>query len=579
MLTRSSQNAASKALASCRSGFLGVALFSALVNCLMLTGSIYMLQVYDRVLPSRSLPTLVALSVIVAALYALLGVFDWLRQRILSRIGIALDRRLSAPVLGAILNGQMKGTPGGTQLSRDLDSVRSFLSGLGPTTFFDLPWIPLYGGLCFILHPYLGWTLVAGAVLLVVIALLTEFLTRRPTRESSRVGAERSALLEAARHNAEAIAALGMEKRVARLFAQVNDRYIASSVGASDLSSGLGTLSRVIRFMLQSAVLGVGAWLVMNDQASSGVMIASSILSSRALAPVELAIGHWRPFMGARQGWQRLKAALAEGPPVPAVAPERPSRRLTVEHIYVGAPGSPTPILKDVGLTVNAGQGLAIIGPSASGKSTLARTLVGVWPILRGSLRLDGATLDQWSDEQRGEIIGYVPQEVQLFAGTVAENIARFDPEMTEELVLRAAKAAGAYDMILGLPKGFGTPIGEGGGILSGGQRQRIALARALYRDPFLVVLDEPNASLDSEGDAALTGAIKGVRDRGGIVVVIAHRPSALAGIDLVMILANGQVQAFGPKEEVLRKSLAATPNMAPGAFPPPKIVTSDARA
>lgn len=579
MPRKSPPNAANEALASCRSGFLAVALFSALVNVLMLTGSLYMLQVYDRVLPSRSMPTLVALSIIVAALYVLLGIFDWLRQRILGRIGVALDRKLSAPVVGAILGAQTRGAPNGTQLSRDLDSVRSFLSGLGPTTLFDLPWIPLYSGLCFVLHPYLGWTLVAGAVVLILIALLTEVLTRRPSAETARIGAERAALLEAARRNAEAVAALGMERRIAALFGRVNDRYVATNLGASDLASTLGTLSKTVRFMLQSGMLGVGAWLVMNDQASSGVMIASSVLSSRALAPIELAIGTWRPFVGARQAWQRLKAGLGETPAIPAVAPDRPTRRLTLDHLFVAAPGTQAAIVKDAGFTLNAGQGLAVIGPSASGKSTLARALVGVWPAMRGTLRLDGATLDQWSAEQRGAIIGYMPQDVQLFAGTVADNIARFDPEISEPAVLAAAKAAGAYDMILGLPKGFETAIGEGGGILSGGQRQRIALARALYRDPFLVVLDEPNASLDAEGDAALTGAIAGVRERGGIVIVIAHRPSALAGIDLVLILSDGQVQAFGPKEEVLRKSLAATPGPGGGGFATPKIVTADGRA
>jgi ATP-binding cassette subfamily C protein len=338
-------------------------------------------------------------------------------------------------------------------------------------------------------------------------------------------------------------------------------------------------MSKVIRYMLQSAMLGVGAWLVMHDQASSGVMIAASVLSSRALAPIELAISSWRPFIGARQAWARLRTALLVEPAAPAVAPDRPTRRLTLEQVFVAPPGSPTPTVKDVGFTIEAGQGLAVIGPSASGKSTLARALVGVWPVLRGALRLDGATLEQWPEEERGAIIGYMPQDVQLFGGTIAENIARFDPAMTEEAVRAAARAAGAYDLILGMPKGFETPIGEGGGILSGGQRQRVALARALYGDPFLVVLDEPNAGLDAEGDAALTGAIAGVRARGGIVVVVAHRPSALAGIDLVAVLADGQLQNFGPKDEVLRKSLAAArgPGL-PQATPMKIMVGADAR-
>jgi PrtD family type I secretion system ABC transporter len=336
-------------------------------------------------------------------------------------------------------------------------------------------------------------------------------------------------------------------------FDRVNDRYVAINLGSSDLASTLGTMSKTIRFMLQSGMLGLGAWLVMNNEASSGVMIASSILSGRALAPMELAIGNWRPFVGARQAWQRLKAALAEPRNYPSIAPDQPTQRLVLEHIFVTAPGVQMPIVKDTGFALDAGQGLAIIGPSASGKTTLARALVGVWPLMRGSLRLDGATLDLWTPEQRGRIVGYMPQDVQLFAGTVAENIARFEPDFSEQAVRDAAKAAGAYNMILSLPGGFEAPIGEAGGMLSSGQRQRLALARALYRDPFLVVLDEPNANLDAEGDAALTVAIGNVRKRGGIVIVIAHRPSALAGIDLVMILAKGEVQAFGPKEEILR--------------------------
>lgn len=587
VLPRSSKNTASQALASCRSAFFAVALFSAFVNILMLTGSIYMLQVYDRVLPSRSVPTLVALSIIVAVLYILLGLFDWLRQRILSRVGVELERKLGGPVLRAILGAQVRGAPGGTQLSRDLDSVRSFLSGLGPTTLFDLPWIPLYGGLCFVLHPYLGWTLVAGGAVLVVLALLTEVLSRRPSTELARTGGERASMVEAARRNAEAVTALGMGGRVAGLFERVTDRHVAASLGAADITSTLGGISKTVRFMLQSAMLGVGAWLVMHDEASSGVMIAASVLSSRALAPIELAINSWRPFIGARQAWGRLVAGLSAEQLTPSVAPERPHRAMTLDRISIAPPGSQTPTVRDVAFTLEAGQGLAIIGPSASGKSTLARAMVGVWPVLRGSLRLDGATLDQWPEEERGAIVGYLPQDIQLFAGTVAENIARFDPSMTEDAVRAAATAAGAYDLIVGLPKGFDTPIGEAGGILSGGQRQRIALARALYRDPFLVVLDEPNSSLDADGDAALTAAIAGVRARGGIVIVVAHRPAALAGIDLVLILAEGQMQAFGPKDEVLRKSLVPAsqpashtgPEMSGSKKSGPKIVKAAADA
>lgn len=552
------QNPASTVLASCRGAFLTVALFSAVVNILMLTGSFYMLQVYDRVLPSRSVPTLLALTLIAAAAFILLGLFDWLRQRILGRIGVVLDRQLNQPVLYAILGARVRGLEGGTQLSRDLDSVRGFLSGLGPAFFFDLPWIPLYAGLCFILHPLLGWTLIAGALILLFLALLTELMSRGPALVVAQTGNQRARLLEVSKRNAEAVTALGMGHRVGVLFGRFNDRHIEGALRASDITTGIGTISKTVRFMLQSAMLGMGAWLVMQDQASPGVMIASSVLSSRALAPVEAVIGNWRPFIAARQSWQRLKMALSVPRVDPQVSPERPTRQVVVEGAFVGVPGSALPTLRDISFTLQAGQGLAIIGPSGSGKSTLARALVGVWPLLRGEFRLDAATLDQWREDERGALIGYMPQDVQLFDGTIADNIARFDPEISEDAVRAAAQAAGAYDMVLALPQGFETMVGEDGSLLSGGQRQRIALARALYKDPFLVVLDEPNASLDAEGDGALTRAIAGIRSRGGIVVVIAHRPSALAGIDQVLVLADGQMQAFGPKNEVLRQTLAA---------------------
>jgi PrtD family type I secretion system ABC transporter len=549
----------SGALAACRGAFLTVGLFSAAINVLALTGSIYMLQVYDRVLPSRSVPTLVALSLIVVALYAMQGVFDWLRQRILGRIGVALDQALSGPVVTAILRMPMRTRSGGEglQLSRDLDSVRSFLSGLGPTTLFDLPWIPLYVGICFLLHPLLGWTLVGGAVILVTLTLLTEIRVRAPTHDAARSGAQRAVMLEAARRNAEVVAALGMEQRIVQRFGAASVEHIAAQQRAADIAGGLGAMSKVVRFILQSAMLGVGAWLVINDQASGGVMIASSVISSRALAPIELAISNWRPFLSARQAWQRLRGALgADVDTTNAVAPDRASRTLTLDQVCVAAPGGSV-VVQGVSFALEAGQGLGIIGPSASGKSSLARAVVGVWPTARGELRLDGATLDQWSAEARGAMIGYLPQDIELFDGTVAENIARFDPAMSNDDVLAAARAAGAYDMILKLPSGFETKIGEAGSSLSGGQRQRIALARALYKDPFLVVLDEPNSNLDSEGDAALAAAIKGIRARGGIAIVVAHRPSALAGVDLVLALAQGQAQAFGPKDDVLRNILS----------------------
>ncbi|WP_041810294.1 type I secretion system permease/ATPase [Rhodopseudomonas palustris] len=578
-----SRDLPSSAIASCTSAFLMVGLFSAVLNLLMLTGSIYMLQVYDRVIPSHSVPTLIALSIAVAAAYALQGLFDLLRQRILTRIGTALHAALWEPVVCSILRGPLRagGPDRGLQLSQDLDSVRSFLSGLGPTTLFDLPWMPLYLTGCFLLHPYLGWTLVAGAVLLFSIALLTEVLTRAPTQDSSRAGAIRGIQLEAGRRNAEIVAALGMERRLVARIGVANNDLVAAQQRNADIAGSLGALSKTLRFMLQSALLGLGAYLVIEGLASGGVMIAASIMGSRALAPVELAISIWRPFLGARQAWQRLRAALASGDAsAPDVAPERAVKRLTVDQVVIAAPGGTTAIVQSASFALEAGQAVGVIGPSAAGKSTLARALVGIWPVARGEIRLDGATLDQWTAESRGSMIGYLPQDVELFDGTVAENIARFDAELDEAAVIAAAKAAGAYDMILKLPKGFQMRMGEAGATLSGGQRQRIALARALYKDPFMVVLDEPNSSLDAEGDAALTDAIRRVRARGGIAIIIAHRPAALAAVDLVLTLAAGQIQAFGPKDEVLRKSLAAHPaasGAALQAVPDPRSVPAAA--
>lgn len=561
----------SRALSSCRRAFLVVALFSAAVNILMLAGSFYMLQVYDRVLPSRSVPTLVALTIAVALVYAVQGLFDALRQRILGRIGVALDQSLSGEVARAILrNAALGGNEGAMRLARDLDAVRTFLSGVGPMALFDMPWIPLYVAACFLLHPVLGVILVAGASLLVVLTFLTEVGTRRRVDEAGRAGAARGALLEQARRNGEVVAALGLTSRLVGRLDIHGDAAVAAQQRAADISGGLGAVSKVLRFMLQSGMLGAGAWLVIEGQASSGVMIASSVIASRALAPVELAISSWRPFLAARQAWQRLRHALAAPRSVAlAVAPERARHRLTLDQMTVAAPGASTAILSQVSFAVEAGQVLGVIGPSASGKSSLARALVGVWPAARGELRLDGATLDQWPEEDRGAMIGYLPQDVELFDGTVAETIARFDPAATEEAVRAAARAAGAYDMILRLPQGFATRIGESGGILSGGQRQRLALARALYGDPFLVVLDEPNASLDAEGEAALVGAILGVKTRGGICVVIAHRAAALATADLVLVLAEGRMQAFGSRDDVLKRALAG--RSLSGEEPPPK--------
>jgi ATP-binding cassette subfamily C protein len=445
----------------------------------------------------------------------------------------------------------------GQQALRDLDQVRAFLAGSGPSALFDLPWMPLYLVICFAFHPWIGMVALAGAAMLVTFTLLTEILTRRASKEAVSAAMQRNSIAEGARRNAEVVHALGMGQRFGMRWGQANARYLAFQQRASDVSGGFGAVSKVLRMMLQSAVLAVGAYLVIDGQATGGIMIASSILTSRALAPVEQAIAHWKGFVSARQGWRRLQELLhatarAEDPlKLPA-----PRAVLSVEHAGTGAPSSKRFAVQDVAFQLKAGSGLGIVGPSASGKSSLARMLVGVWPTWRGKVRLDGAALEQWIPEDLGRHIGYLPQDVELFAGTVAQNIARFENDPDPKDVLAAAVAANVHEMILQLPDGYETQIGEAGAALSGGQRQRIALARALYGNPFLVVLDEPNSNLDAEGDQALTAAIHSVRARGGIVVVIAHRPSALAAVDQVLVMGDGQVKSFGPKDEVLNKVL-----------------------
>ena len=548
-----------EALAACRGAFYGTAVLSGMSNVLMLTGAMFMLEIYDRVLPSRSMPTLVGLLILVAALFAALGILDAIRGRILVRIGGALDETLSGRVYDTLVRLPLRAgaRTDGTQPLRDLDAIRSYLSGLGPVALFDLPWIPLYLAICFIFHPLIGLTALAGAIILIVLTFLTESLMRAPTKAATEAAIVRNSLAEISRRNAEALIAMGIASRISQRWRDANRQYMLSQREASDLGGGLGAISKVLRMMLQSSVLAVGAYLVIHQEASAGIIIAGSILSARALAPVDLAIANWKGFAAARQSWQRLNNLLAVSPA--QIAPmqlQAPAQRLTVESVSAAPPGVPKIVVQDITFELEAGQGLGIIGPSGSGKSSLARLLVGVWQPVRGNVRLDGAALDQWSPDALGQHIGYLPQDVELLAGTVAQNIARFEPNADNEAVIAAAKAVGVHELIVRLPAGYDTPIGDQGSALSAGQAQRIALARAVYRDPFLVVLDEPNSNLDSDGEEALTRAILGVRERKGIVIVVAHRPSAIAAVDRILVMSQGKAQAIGPKDEVLSKVL-----------------------
>ncbi len=557
-------------MAACRSAFVAFGLFSAVLNILALTGSLFMLEVYDRVLPSRSVPTLVALLALVVVLYLFQGFLDAIRGRILGRIAARLDQSMTERVYRLVVQLPLQVPNSGESIQpvRDLDTIRSYLAGRGTTALFDLPWLPFYLAICFAFHVWIGVTVLVGAIVLIILTLLTEMYSRDRVREATQIAAERARLVEMSRRNAEAITALGMVERMHARWQTVNKNYVIGQLRAGDVTDGLGAVGRVFRMMLQSIVLAVGAYLVINQQATAGIIIASSILSARALAPVDLAISQWKSLIAARQARVRLEKLFERLPVQPERTPlPAPSSSLSVEALTVTLPQSPRAVIQDVSFTLKSGNGLGIIGPSASGKSSLARALVGLWPAARGSVRLDAAALDQWEPGILGRHIGFLPQNVELIEGTVGENIARFDLEVNPDDIVSAAKAAGVHELVVRLPQGYDTPVGEQGRNLSGGQQQRIALARALYGNPFLLVLDEPNSNLDSEGDEALTQAILGVRARGGIVIVIAHRPSALAGTDYVLSLANGRRQAFGPKDEVLSQVLRGEP------VSPPKVV------
>jgi PrtD family type I secretion system ABC transporter len=566
-------------LASCRWILIAVALFSGVVNILALTGSIFMMQVYDRVLASQSIPTLVMLSLMAVAAYVFQGMIDGLRTRTLALIGEHLDEMIGPRLYSIVAEMPLRlarQTSETLQPFRDLDTVRAFLGGPGPVTLFDLPWLPLYLGLMFLMHPMLGWLTVAGAVVLIILTIITEVRSKRPSLEAASAQSTRNMLADGTQRAAEVVRAMGMLPALAARWEKTHSEQMRAQRRATFTVGGLAGVAKTVRMVLQSAMLGLGAYLVIEGQLSAGMLIASNILSSRALAPIDQAIAVWRSFVGARQSYGRIKQLLAEVPEASELfSMPRPYQSLSTENLAVAAPQSRNPLVKKANFRVNAGQAVGIIGPSASGKTSLARALVGIWQPLAGKVMLDGTSIDQWSSADLGPSIGYLPQDVQLFDGTIAENIARFIDGAPSNTVIAAAKAAGIHEHISAFPDAYNTRIGHGGGHLSAGQRQRIGLARALYGDPFLVVLDEPNANLDGDGELAVLDAIGSVRARGGIAIVIAHRASALRAVDLVAVMSNGVMTAFGPRDEVMAKQAEAMqarskagPGGPPGAMP-----------
>lgn len=552
-------------LLSMRRIFVVAGVFSFFINGLMLVPAIYMLQVYDRVLNSRNEMTLLMITLIMLALYALLGALEWVRSQLLVRASVRLDERLNDRVFAATFDATLRGAGGNpAQALSDVTNLRQFLTGNGLFAFFDAPWAPIYLIVITILHPWLGLFSLVGGILLIGLAWLTERATRKPLAEANTVGIQASNFAGNNLKNAEVIEAMGMLPAIRARWNVKHRRGLALQQLASDRAGAIGATTRFARLVQQSLILGLGALLVIKGELSPGGMIAASILMGRLLAPVEQAIGTWKNLVSARSAYGRLRNLLAA---VPAretgMSLPRPTGTLALENVVATAPGSPTVILRGINAQIAAGQIVGVIGPSASGKSSLARVMVGIWPAASGKVRLDGADVYSWNKAELGPHIGYLPQDVELFEGTVAENIARF-ADVDPEKVVRAAQRAGVHEMVLRFPKGYDSPIGPGGAFLSGGQRQRIALARALYGDPVLVVLDEPNSNLDDIGEQALVRAVLDLKAQGSTVVLITHRTNIVGVVDQLLVLRDGSLQLFGPRNDVLAAlAKAAQPALA----------------
>ncbi len=550
--------------------FWFVALFSVFVNLLMLTGPIFMLQVYDRVLGSRSEATLVALAALVAFLYLMMGLLDFVRGRVLARVGARFQNSLDERVFRAAIEDAARGTRD-TAVSgvRDLETMQRFYASPVFAAFFDLPFTPIFLFGIFIFHPWLGYLAVAGGIVLIFITVMNQLRTREPVLRSQMAGAEAERMSERLRGEADMIQSLGMRGSAFKRWNRLRNAALGLGVEASDRQGGFTASTKSFRLFLQSAMLGLGAYLVLQNQLTPGAMIAGSILMGRALAPIEMAVGQWAMAQQAARAWQNLCGLLSRVP-VPRPKTELPVPRaiLDVHQATVLPPGQQQASLRLVTFRLNPGEAIGVIGPSGAGKSTLARALTGAWQCAGGYIRLDGAKLDQYDPDILGRYIGYLPQKVQLFDGTIAENIARLDATAKDPDIIAAAKKAAAHEMILRLPDGYNTRMGPAGGQLSGGQIQRVGLARALYGDPVILVLDEPNSNLDNDGSAALNEAIRSMKAEGKSVLIMAHRPAAIKECDKLLVLDGGAVRAFGPRDEVLAKTVRNAGELATAKSP-----------
>ncbi|SHH06583.1 type I secretion system ABC transporter, PrtD family [Cognatiyoonia sediminum] len=539
--------------------YWAVGIFSFFVNLLMLTGPLYMLNVYDRVLGSRSFETLLALTILVAFLYGMMGILDYARGRVMGRVGARfqarLDRRVFTAVLKATtLNRAPKEAATGM---RDLESVQRLITSPALMAIFDAPWTPIFLLGIFIFHPMMGYLAVGGGAVLILFAILNQLSTRKPLASANATAFQSEAMSSEIRAESEMVHSLGMRKSAFDRWQIARNASLEATVGAADAAGTYTSLIKAFRLFLQSAMLGLGAYLVLQEQLTPGAMIAGSILLGRALAPIELLVGQWAVFQRAKEGWNNLAVLLSAIPEDEARTElPKPEARIKVYQLTVVPPGEQTAALRTISFDVEPGHAVGVIGTSGSGKSTLARALTGVWRPAGGKIRLDGAALDQYDPDALGQHIGYLPQRVQLFDGTIKENIARMSMNPDDAAVIEAAKKADAHSMILQLPDGYDTRVATHGGRLSGGQIQRIGLARAMYGDPVILVLDEPNSNLDNAGSMALNNAIKQAKADGKVVFIMAHRPAAIQECDLLLMIENGGLRAFGPKEEVLKSTV-----------------------